>query len=961
MKIQYLISLAMAAFLMTACSDEEEPASNATKGMLKATVEGSCSSTRAGFDDKGAFYWSMKDRLGVTTTENANKFSSLDLTSGGGTASATFDGTISGTIDGYAVYPYNDDHSMNGTTLTYSFPSTYTYTQVDGDYFTAIQGEGNSFNPAMWGKIASGSVQMKHLGGVFCIKIPKMPITQGILSLVSDKKIAGSFTVDLNGTDPVLTSTETSSTDNTVTITFSNVTVDQPGVFYVPVPVGSYDVRIKVAESQDATEKINVAAGVYAIARRDLKKIELNNGSIDATAPTESESLSDAESSLQNNDAVSVTEEISASSTNEISIPVTSGSEETSKSLSLEKVATGARLKVSDANTSNDAATSVDKFTLSIPNNESDDFKPLDVTIDMKYSTVTLTGNAGTATYGTVTATTAENTLVIGSDVTVEKVSVVKGNVRVNKGANLKAIEKNGSYEGTTPITIYVENGATYPTNLGEGFVVADATVADMKKVLVDGGTYTLSNDMEGDFVVSATAPVTIDLNGHKITNKAGDTFTVNCGSSLTIAGEGTVDNVTHAKACIYNNGTVILNGGTYTRSKENGQSDTNSGGNSYYNILNHGEMTINQSVSVSQNGKFSSMIASGYYDYSNTNPRNGYVNGTNAAAPKLTINGGTFSGGLNTIKNDDGATLEIKGGTFDNMSQATVQNHHVTTISGGTFNCSGATYAVDNEGHNNAEKDLGDMTITGGTFNGLMFNNGTGADMTVTGGTFSDPAALEYLPESGTANVKVKLTKDASSHGFVTHNQQTVEIDLGNHKYTLSDPTVGSAGTETNSCQLLEGSTVTFKNGTLESNNNAIMIQNYSTLTLSSMVVNGTSADYVVSNNVGTIVFDNTTINAGSGDKQFAFDVCGFSNYTNGVRVTVKGNSVINGKVEISKSANNTEEMKLNIESATLNGNLVVDESITDAASIITISDGVKFGDNVTGWDNYKSKGSAE
>ena len=62
-----------------------------------------------------------------------------------------------------------------------------------------------------------------------------------------------------------------------------------------------------------------------------------------------------------------------------------------------------------------------------------------------------------------------------------------------------------------------------------------------------------------------------------------------------------------------------------------------------------------------------------------------------NIVTPKLTINGGTFSGGLNTIKNDDGATLEIKNGTFNNMSQATVQNHHVTTISGGTFNCSGA------------------------------------------------------------------------------------------------------------------------------------------------------------------------------------------------------------------------------------------------------------------------------
>ena len=139
------------------------------------------------------------------------------------------------------------------------------------------------------------------------------------------------------------------------------------------------------------------------------------------------------------------------------------------------------------------------------------------------------------------------------------------------------------------------------------------------------------------------------------------------------------MDNVSHGKACIYNNGTVILNGGTYIRSKENGQNSESSGGNSYYNILNHGEMTINPNVEISQNGHYSSMIANGYYDYTNTNPRNGYVSGTNHQNPSLIINGGTFAGGLNTIKNDDGARLVINDGTFTNMSQATVQNHHVT------------------------------------------------------------------------------------------------------------------------------------------------------------------------------------------------------------------------------------------------------------------------------------------
>lgn len=123
------------------------------------------------------------------------------------------------------------------------------------------------------GKIVNGAVQMKHLGGVFCIKVPKMPIKAGTLSLIVDKKITGTFAVNLNDNIPVIASTETSTSENnTVTIEFSGATQDQPGVFYVPVPTGTYDVRIKVTESQGSTEKVNVAAGTYTIVRCDLKK-----------------------------------------------------------------------------------------------------------------------------------------------------------------------------------------------------------------------------------------------------------------------------------------------------------------------------------------------------------------------------------------------------------------------------------------------------------------------------------------------------------------------------------------------------------------------------------------------------------------------------------------------------------------------------------------------------------------
>lgn len=210
-----------------------------------------------------------------------------------------------------------------------------------------------------------------------------------------------------------------------------------------------------------------------------------------------------------------------------------------------------------------------------------------------------------------------------------------------------------------------------------------------------------------------------------------------------------------------------------------------------------------------------------------------------------------------------------------------------------------------------------------------------------VTGGTFSDPSALKYMKAN--ANVNIKLTADKTCPGFKTTSGQTLTMDLGGKILTLADPTVGSTGTETNSCQLLEGSNVTFKNGTLKSDNNKIMIQNYCNLTLDNMTVEDTNAQYVVSNNCGNISINNTTINAGSNANQFAFDVCGYAKYTAGVTVTVSGTSVINGKVEISKSAGNTEPMKLNITSGTFNGDLKVDASVgtENAKSIISVSGG--------------------
>ena len=278
--------------------------------------------------------------------------------------------------------------------------------------------------------------------------------------------------------------------------------------------------------------------------------------------------------------------------------------------------------------------------------------------------------------------------------------------------------------------------------------------------------TVTLLKNTNEDIVIPKDAELTLDLNGRTLTNVSGHTITNN--GTLTITGDGTVDNVTHGKAAIQNEpgGMVVLNGGAYTRSEENGNDDADSGGNSYYNIVNHGTMEINDGVSVTQTGHFSSMIENGWYRGSEN------TGGQNSV---LTINGGTFSGGLNTIKNDDYGELTINDGTFENMSQATFLNWNIATVNGGTFNAESASSGAILNGYINDSMDQGELTINGGTFNAgdsktvitTMGGAKHSGDIEITGGTLSGSIVLTDSQDGA----QMTITQDAKVSGNVTNS----------------------------------------------------------------------------------------------------------------------------------------------------------------------------------------------
>lgn len=271
------------------------------------------------------------------------------------------------------------------------------------------------------------------------------------------------------------------------------------------------------------------------------------------------------------------------------------------------------------------------------------------------------------------------------------------------------------------------------------------ATLADAVAAANNGDTVTLLKNTAEDVVIPAGKTITLDLNGKKLTNVASHTIFNN--GTLTIKGEGTVDNVTNGKAAVYNavTGKASINGGSYTRSAEASKDENNSGGNSWYVIHNYGNMSINKGTfkfSDTNVGAFSSLIHNGWYDGSKNTAQQNAV---------MTINGGDFTqgtGGKITVKNDDYGELEIKGGVFTQPQKNyyCIFSYNIAKISGGTIN------GYVGNAYGNETCDKGDLTIS----DNAVVNGGV-QSATAAGNDSSDKKNL------------IKITDNAKVAGAIT------------------------------------------------------------------------------------------------------------------------------------------------------------------------------------------------
>ena len=365
-----------------------------------------------------------------------------------------------------------------------------------------------------------------------------------------------------------------------------------------------------------------------------------------------------------------------------------------------------------------------------------------------------------------------------------------------------------------------------------------------------DGDTVTLLADITEDVVINKN--ITFDLGGKTITN--------------TGAGKATLTVASGATATV-KNGSIV-------------------GGASYYNIQNNGTAIL-EGITATAGNTGSSMIDNW---------------GT------LIIESGTYTGGLNVVKSEEGSTLVINGGDFtlnyapSSGYTAVILVYGDTTITSGTF----TQTATPKWGYPQVvmtgvvEGYTAITRITGGTFvnkkSGSNIFHGLGKatsdNFEVSGGSFNKSIGDGYCADGfiptknadGTYGVKegkyvakigstkyetfedavkkaasgktITLLDDISLSSTVTVNKK-VTIDLNQKTLTGTDKYILNIGANGN---------VTIMNGSINVSDSGSAITAYGTLALNDVDITGKATDYsllYVNQNANVTIDKDTTITA--------------------------------------------------------------------------------------------------
>lgn len=809
MKLRNLMQVAcMATAALTAFScSQEEFENSGRKGNItvNATFEGAGTDTRTTVNDEYKILWQDTDALGLFCSNAESNYSNtkLEYASGAGQTSATFNGSKpSGETAVFSIYPYQQNMSVSGNTLTMTLPATLT--NYNG-----------SSNGPMYAKVTNpdnlSALSFKHMAAMIKLTVNKIPAEATTFKIIASNNIAGTCTVDLTAADPILAVTSDESKEITASFTASADIKSRN--FYIPLPTGTYSSITaqltngsdKVYFTKTLNDKILGRRDILVVPPLDCVVVEATTPSALSTALADSKNLpQEAPTAATVTDiAVSGSFNTTSGSNDGIAIPVLQNSDINLAFNTAPTTSTAAPLTLTDkTNTSigAPAATATNSVSLAVPETTAEQEAP-SVAITMPSTTVTLAAVGNKATYNEVTATTAQQTLIINAGVTVKKLTV--------KGGNLKIYGKvEQLVHDASDTTIYIIKGteASLPATIDSKFVV-QSDVAVLKTAFANGEDFKLSADADitGQSVsVPAGKSVVLDLNGYTLTADNSAT------GKIIVLGKMTLkDSSTEKKgkivasqdytAASYNGSLIEIAGEDASMTMESGnisavRETPDSNGQYGVGVTDGGDFTMTGGkieagwFAVAGNGNYKTQnsiinITDGEListaDYAVYLPQSGTT----------TISGGKVYGAAGGVCIQRG-TLNVEG-TALITSKGT----------GSTGNWGDGTGGLDCAAINvSGAYGIATVNIKGGTLIAeakSLITEGTTYTpvINVTGGTFSDPSVLKYMATNATVDIKllsnINIAKTELATGYILNAANaTANLNLNGHDIINSSET---------------------------------------------------------------------------------------------------------------------------------------------------------------------------
>lgn len=786
-----ILCAGLAALALSSCTREQLVPRPEGKVTITATREGD--GTKTNISTSGTLLtWAEDDMIGVANGENINGFT---LATGENTGTATFTGDatfVAGDI--YAWYPYSSSDKFGGSIAVDLGNQALSSGESTGKYFYMVA------KGTVEGEAANVSLAFKNPLAAFVFGIDNNLsediVLKGLEVSADDNIFYRTGAVDLSGTldNPAVTPDGVPA--KSVAVSLSGYTVAATdGYVELPVVVLPYDFSgrklyftLTYDKGAETGKVMTKMISGQNLSRNSFAGINfvLNDASIEGGVEVSATKPSDIENLIQGTPAETVIN-VSASSAPvtadeaEIDLSGTNLSNVGSLNISLPAIP-AEHSDIQYKITVPDGESAPDKVSISVADGEHND-----LIINAPATTVSLDG----ASYGDVTAATADNTLILEDGVTVGNLTVTKGNVRLRGNAAVGSFS-NGT-EGT--VNVIVEDSTRGELQLPEDFKQWGLEW-DLRNAFINGENYTLSSDLDitdASITVPAGKSVVLDLNGHEITAANTQDGNIAVYGEMTLrdaTGTGVISSSTDYSGGATGYGIITANGENAKVTMESGnirtvRSDAANKGQFGVGVDKGGDFTMTGGkieagwYAVSGNGNNKTQnsvieISGGEListaDYAVYLPQSGKTvisGGTiNGAAGGISIQRGelVISGDASILSDGTGYTGDWSDGTGNQPNASLYVEAEYgacyITIEGGSFSAKGDAIALDNSA------------------------NPENVNITVTGGTFSDLSALSYLGEN--ADVDVVLDKDISLDQTLSLDKAGCNVTIDLNKNTL-------------------------------------------------------------------------------------------------------------------------------------------------------------------------------